>query len=109
MRHRVRRGPVAGDLAFVQPRLGERRGDQDHAIGFGQLGRRAKPGRKFLGDEVGRQRAAAEPIAGRDRREKRDIVLHAGDVKRVERRLQPVGRLPADRCPAAISLAIIGS
>src|SRR5580700_2014748 len=87
-----RSGELAVDrrLALPQAAAGQGRREQDHTVRFDKPGWCGKPAGEFFGDEIGRQRAGAKPRLRRDRRQKRDVVLHAGDIKLIQSAGQPV-------------------
>ncbi len=91
----TRPGELAVDrsLALAQAAAGQGRRLQDHTIRFDKPGWRDEPAGEFLSDEIGRQRASAKARLRRDRRQKRNVVLHSGDIKLIQTR-RTDGRSP---------------
>ena len=77
-------------LALVQPAARQGSGEQDYLVGLDNSGRRGEPVGKFIGYEVGGERAGLKAGLRRYSREERDVVLHASDIKLVQRAGEPV-------------------
>src|SRR5215472_503755 len=77
-------------LLLVQPAARQGSGEQDHLVRLDKSGWRGEPVGKFIGDEVGGERAGLKAWLRRHSREERNVVLHASNIELVQRAGEPV-------------------